>query len=64
MNLISYLSTYVLVIVIKKSQKKIKPTKWCFLHFNLKGSSLTEGLQVSLRGTQKGGIGLKQINYK
>ena len=39
MKFISNLSTHVLVIIIK-SQEKIKPVKWNFLNFNLNGQIL------------------------
>ena len=41
MKLISNLSTRVLIIIIK-SQEKIKPVKWCFQDFNLKCQNLAE----------------------
>ena len=41
MKFISNLYTYVLVIIIK-SQEKIKPVKWCFLSFNLNGRNFAE----------------------
>ena len=41
MKLISKLSTYVLVIIIK-SQEKIKQVKWCFLNFNLNSQNDAE----------------------
>ena len=39
MKLISNLSTYLLVIIVK-SQEKIKTVIWRFLNFNLKGQIL------------------------
>ena len=41
MKLISNLSTYVLVIIIK-SQEKIKTVKWRFLNFNFKCQNFAE----------------------
>ena len=41
MQFISNLSTYVLVIIIK-SQEKIKPVKGCYLNFNLNGHNFSE----------------------
>ena len=41
MRFISNLSTHVLVIIIK-SQEKIKPVKWSFLNFNLNGQNFAE----------------------
>ena len=41
MKYISNLSTHVLIIIIK-SQEKIKPVKWCFLNFNLNGQNFAE----------------------
>ena len=52
-----------MLIIIIKSQEKIKPVKWCFLNFNLNGQNFAECKNQDLLLTSRSLFNLHRVLF-